>query len=69
MSYKYELVVYTHMQDVTYGLVGKKLKRFIGNDKNELQERFEMWFIKQGLMRENIDIYLGEIQHAGYVAK
>lgn len=56
-SYKYELIVYFKNQ---------KIKRFIGNDLNELQERFEMWFIKQAYDRNDIFIYRGEIQHAGY---
>lgn len=57
MSYKYELIVYlNHIQ----------VKRFIGNDLNSLVERFEMWFIKQPYDRNDITIYKGEIQHAGY---
>ena len=57
MSYKYELIVYlNHIQ----------VKRFIGNDLNSLMERFEMWFIKQPYDRNDITIYKGEIQHAGY---
>ena len=57
MSYRYELIVLEN---------GYKVKRFIGNDINELQERFEMWFIKSKYTRENITIYKGELQHAGY---
>ena len=56
-SYKYELIVYFERQ---------KIKRFIGNDLNELQERFELWFIKQAYDRNDIFIQCGEIQHAGY---
>lgn len=54
-SYKYELIVYLESQ---------KIKRFIGNDLNELQERFELWFIKQAYDRNDIFIQCGEIQHA-----
>lgn len=55
-TYKYELIVYFESQ---------KIKRFIGNDLNELQERFELWFIKQVYDRNDIFIQCGEIQHAG----
>lgn len=57
MSYRYELIVlFNNIQ----------VKRFIGNDLNVLAERFEMWFIKQPYDRNDITIYRGEIQHAGY---
>lgn len=65
-SYKYELVVYKKQNSEEYGNVGTKIKRFLGNDKSELQERFERWFIKQGLDREEIELHIGEVQHAGY---
>lgn len=58
MSYTYELIVYTNDW--------KKIKRFIGNDLNELTERFEMWAIKSSYPREDMRIYKGYIQHAGY---
>ena len=65
MSYVYELIVYyKETEDKT-----TKLKRFIGNDINQLKERFEVWFIKQGYDREEIEIYIGHIQHTGYVTK
>ena len=57
MSYKYELIVFIdHIQK----------KRFIGNDMNNLVERFEKWFIKQPYTNEQTTIYKGEIQHASY---
>jgi hypothetical protein len=59
-SYRYELEVY---------IKGRKVKRFIGNDMNALIERFEMWFIKSGYDREDLSLYKGEIQHAGYKAR
>lgn len=65
-SYRYELVVYKKQNSKEYGNVGVKVKRFIGNNKNELHERFERWFIKQGLDRVEIDLHIGEIQHIGY---
>lgn len=65
-SYRYELIVYKKAYDEEWGNIGIKLKRFIGNNQAELLERFEMWFIKQSLTREEIYIYQGEIQHAGY---
>ena len=40
------------------------IKRFLGNDKNELHERFEMWLIKQGYDRADIDTYIEYVQHA-----
>ena len=58
MSYTYELIVYTNDW--------KKIKRFVGNDLNELTERFEMWAIKSNYPREDMKIYKGHIQHAGY---
>ena len=42
------------------------VKRFLGNDKNVLQERFETWFIKQGYDRNNINTYMEYVQHANY---
>lgn len=68
-SYIYELIVFHKEYSEEYGQIGTKIKRFLGNDKNELMERFEMWFIKQRYDRSDIDIYIGEIQHAGYRAK
>ena len=65
-SYRYELIVYKKERSDEFGKIGRKIRRFIGNDLNLLQERFEMWFIKQPLDREEIDIYTGEIQHIGY---
>ena len=65
-SYRYELIVYKTERSDEYGKIGRKIRRFIGNDLNSLQERFEMWFIKQPLDREEIYIYTGEIQHIGY---
>ena len=53
--YIYRLVV-THK-----GII---VKRFLGNDPNELTERFEMWFIKQGYDRSDIATYLEYVQHA-----
>lgn len=40
------------------------VRTFFGNDPDELQERFEVWFIKQGYDRENIKTYLNYVQHA-----
>ena len=57
MSYRYEVIAYIN---------GAKVKRFIGNDLNELLERFEMWFVKSPYDRENLWLYTGEIQHVGY---
>lgn len=59
-SYRYELIVC---------LNNVKIKRFLGNDVNTLYERFEMWFIKQPYDRNDIQTYVGEIQHAGYKAQ
>ena len=56
-SYKYEVIAYIN---------GQKVKRFIGNDVNELMKRFEMWIIKAPYDRHDIFLYKGEIQHAGY---
>lgn len=57
MSYRYEVVAYIN---------NIKVKRFIGNDMNELVERFEKWFIKSNYDRYDLRLYKGEIQHAGY---
>ena len=38
----------------------------IGNDINELLEKFEKWFIKSPYDRNDLRLYKGEIQHAGY---
>ena len=57
MSYKYEVVAYIN---------NIKVKRFIGNDVNELLEKFEKWFIKSPYDRNDLRLYKGEIQHAGY---
>ena len=56
-SYRYEVEVYIN---------GVKVKRFIGNDLDELTERFEKWFIKTSYDRNDLFLYRGEIQHAGY---
>lgn len=56
-SYKYELEVYVN---------NVKVKRFLGNDLNILHERFEMWFIKSPYDRNDVYVYKGEVQHAGY---
>lgn len=42
------------------------IKSFLGNDKNELQERFEMWVIKQGYDRADVETYIEYVQHAYY---
>ena len=57
MSYRYEVVAYIN---------NIKVKRFIGNDVNELLEKFEKWFIKSPYDRNDLRLYKGEIQHAGY---
>ena len=57
MTYRYEVIAYIN---------GIKVKRFIGNDLDELVERFEMWFIKTGYDRNDLFLYKGEIQHSGY---
>lgn len=57
MSYKYYLTVYV-----------KKIqkRRFLGNNQNELVERFEKWFIKQPYDRNDTEIFMGEVQHTNY---
>lgn len=57
MSYKYYLTVYVNKI---------QKRRFLGNDKAELVERFEKWFIKQSYDRYDIETFIGEVQHAGY---
>lgn len=68
-SYKYELVVYKNVI-CEYGRCGQKVKRFIGNNINELEERFQLWYIKSGYCLGNnegeIYKYIGEIQHINY---
>lgn len=56
-AYKYEVIVFIN---------GYQVKRFIGNDLNQLIEKFEMWLIKQPYDRNDLSLYKGEIQHAGY---
>ena len=58
MSYIFELVIYDKN--------GRKLKRLLGNDLNELQERAEKWIMKSGYPREDMRIWRGHVQHAGY---
>lgn len=58
-SYRYELIVYLH---------NVKLKRFLGNDINSLKERYEMWVIKQSQDKNDMTVYIGEVQHASYKA-
>lgn len=65
-SYTYELVVWRKEKNEKRENVGIKIKRFIGNNKSELEERFEKWFIKQAYTRDDIYFNIGEIQHAGY---
>lgn len=65
-AYKYELIVYHKVYDKEYGNTKIKIKRFLGNDINILQERFEMWFVKQPYDREDTYIHIGEVQHANY---
>lgn len=57
MTYRFEVVAYIN---------NIKVKRFIGNDVNELLEKFEKWFIKSPYDRNDLILYKGEIQHAGY---
>ena len=66
MSYKYELIVGEKRYSEEHGNCSVKIKRFLGNDVNILKERFEMWFIKSPYDRDDIDVYIGEVQHAGY---
>ena len=56
-GYRYEVIAFIDKV---------KVKRFIGNDMNELVERFEKWFIKSPYDRARLTLYKGEIQHAGY---
>lgn len=60
-NYIYELII----TDID----GYKIKRFVGNDMDELIERSEQFIIKSGTPRSNMKIYTGKIQHVGYVAK
>ena len=46
---------------------GAVVKTFLGNDENELMERFEMWFIKQGYDRADIQTSIDYIQHASNI--
>ena len=70
MSYRYELIIYENTIDEKLGKVGRKVRRFIGNNLNELEERFQRWFIHScytlGDDTSQIYVYRGEIQHAGY---
>lgn len=68
-NYTYEFVVLKKEYSEEYGNVGRKVKRFLGNDLAELHERFEKWFIKQSYDTEEIYTTYGYVQHAGYVAK
>lgn len=55
MTKRYKLNVYNNNIQV---------KLFYGDDKCQLVERFEKWFIKQPYERENISYHLDECQHA-----
>lgn len=65
-SFRYELVVCKKSFSKEFGNISVKIKRFLGNDIDELTERFEKWFVKQPYDRNDIEIYTGEIQHANY---
>lgn len=56
-TYRYEIVVYVNRV---------KVKRFLGNDLNEMKERYEMWLIKQSYSDDDLWVYTGEVQHANY---
>ena len=43
---------------------GKIIRTFLGNDKNEMLERFEIWLIKQGYDRVEIKTSFDYVQHA-----
>ena len=65
-SYIYRLIVYKVVSRSEYGYTGIKAKAFLGNDQAALYEKFERWFIKQPLDREEIELSMQEVQHAGY---
>lgn len=63
-TYTYRLTVGKKEFDKDFGNVVIRIKAFLGNDKNLLYERFEKWFIKQSLMREDIVVDVENVQHA-----
>lgn len=62
--YIYRLTVGRKEYDEQWGKVTTRIKSFLGNDKNDLYERFERWFIKQPLTREEIEVDIEYVQHA-----
>ena len=44
------------------------IKTMLGNDKSQMQERFEKWFIKSNFTgaRYDVKIDFDFVQHAGY---
>ena len=57
MAYRFEVVAYIN---------NIKVKRFIVNFFNLFLEKFEKWFVKSPYDRNDLILYKGEIQHAGY---
>lgn len=62
--YTLRLTVYLETIDPEYGRIGKKVRSFLGNDKEELIEKYEMWVIKQGFDRNDARIHIDNVQHA-----
>jgi hypothetical protein len=63
-NYTLYLNVYTISQHKDYGKILTPIRKFYGNNANELQERFELWFIKQPLDRNDIETRIDYVQHA-----
>lgn len=61
------------MKHYTYKLMvtnkSTLVRTFYGNDTNELQERFELWFVKTGYDRADVETRLDYVQHAGRNAR
>ena len=60
-SYIYRLYVVDNRTNII-------IKKFLGNDKNAMIERFEKWFIKSLFdgERADIDLIFDFVQHVGY---
>ena len=65
--YTLRLTIYKAGYNPKYGKILIKIKSFLGNDKAVLLEKFELWFIKQGYDRSDIEMHFESVQHANNI--
>lgn len=66
MSYRYRCTIYKNGYDKEFGNVLSKVKAFMGNDKNILAEKAEIFINKSSIDRNDLSVRIEEVQHAWY---